>query len=378
MSYQFSYGKYRAYVKTEFQNQGSGSGVYGYSKIYDFTCTDEDEYYAFQTNPLIKVNVTQLASPDATLIEEGENTTYGLKWRKYDNGLIIVFGTMLRQIGSGNPLPTDALYVYYAGQQTYYKNLFYNFESALDIAVYDSNLRSNVSAEAMFQRCINMIHVDLSHFSASNITSMQAMFSMCQHLTSINLNNLDTSAVTTTYNMFYRCERLDSVDLSRLNLTRVTTMMDMFDDCYALRSVKFNRRQYLTATNYSGMFVGCSSLQTFDDLYINAASCNLTFIFSGCSSLKEMVIHFVQDTNVSVNLYSFAQCYSVQKADFRNAIASASFDLSGVTSDIREIRCPKTLRGTIVLPKTMYDTNGTAHTTLPDGNITLYSITPRA
>lgn len=64
---------------------------------------------------------------------------------------------------------------------------------------------------SMFNNCIRLRQIDLSHFNTSNVTTMNWMFVNCDSLTEIDLNSFDMQSVETTWCMFNDCNYLSTI-----------------------------------------------------------------------------------------------------------------------------------------------------------------------
>ena len=122
------------------------------------------------------------------------------------------------------------------------------------------------SCERMFQNCIDIVEIDLSHFDASQVGNMGHMFYNCKSLTSINFTNFDTSSVHFSMHwMFSGCNKLYSLDLSGFNTRYVECMENMFENCYSLTSLNLSNFDTSGLTCYADlMFLNCNKLE-----YIN-------------------------------------------------------------------------------------------------------------
>ena len=67
----------------------------------------------------------------------------------------------------------------------------------------------------MFYPCQQISEIDLSHFDASEVTSMSEMFSRCTELTSVNLANLNASKLIATQNIFQDCQALKCINFNK-------------------------------------------------------------------------------------------------------------------------------------------------------------------
>lgn len=66
-------------------------------------------------------------------------------------------------------------------------------EEQYEIKIYFKNTIKNCSY--MFNKCNEIISIDLSSFDSSDVISMSYMFSECNKLENINLNNLNADNV---------------------------------------------------------------------------------------------------------------------------------------------------------------------------------------
>nr|WP_220431722.1 BspA family leucine-rich repeat surface protein [Segatella copri] len=92
----------------------------------------------------------------------------------------------------------------------------------------------------MFQDCISLMSLDLSHFDTSKVTDMSYMFANCSSLTSLDLSHFDTSKVTGMSYMFANCSKLTTLDLSGWDISKVTYSgkLQMFDRCSKLQTIR--------------------------------------------------------------------------------------------------------------------------------------------
>lgn len=108
----------------------------------------------------------------------------------------------------------------------------------------------------MFQDCLSLETIDLSHFNTSKVTDMGSMFCGCYSLKSLNLSNINTNNVTHMRSMFDNCRSLTSLDVSHFNTANVTDMADMFCCCYSLKSLNLSSFNTSKVERMDGMFYG--------------------------------------------------------------------------------------------------------------------------
>ena len=90
-----------------------------------------------------------------------------------------------------------------------------------------------------FEKCSNIISLDLSNWNTSNVIDMSFMFNECYNLKEIKgINKLVTNKVNNINSMFQCCYELKYLDLSNWNTSNVLYMSFMFKECYILREIK--------------------------------------------------------------------------------------------------------------------------------------------
>ena len=67
----------------------------------------------------------------------------------------------------------------------------------------------------MFNKCNEIIYIDLSLFDTSQVTNMSYMFSECTNLESIILPNASAKNVTDMSYMFNKCSELKKIEFPR-------------------------------------------------------------------------------------------------------------------------------------------------------------------
>lgn len=112
MSYDFTKGKYRAFIRTTYLNEsGVSQTVDGEPETFD---SEAVSYFTFKTNSDIKLDPETLEVPNA---EETSSGTYkGLEYSFYDNGLAVISGTQSSSISGTDVTPWrenyDIEYIY--------------------------------------------------------------------------------------------------------------------------------------------------------------------------------------------------------------------------------------------------------------------------
>ena len=114
----------------------------------------------------------------------------------------------------------------------------------------------------------------MEYLNTSEVTDMTHMFESCIKLTNIDVSHFNTSKVTGMSKLFDGCSSLTSLDLSSFNTSKVAYMNLMFSGCTKLHTIYVGDGWSTAAVIQSNdMFDGCTSLvgghgTTYDDNYI--------------------------------------------------------------------------------------------------------------
>ena len=145
---------------------------------------------------------------------------------------------------------------------------------------------------------------------------------------SISFNGIDTSKAQTMNSMFYGCESLTSLDLSGFDVSQVIGMAGMFYNCKSLKKLNLSNFNSPVIWWVNNMFEGCTSLEELD-----------------ISSLSLLYIHM--------------------EGEYMEIPAGAQ-DMFKNCSKLKTLKTPPKATSGILLPKTMYDSNGTIYKELPN------------
>jgi surface protein len=139
----------------------------------------------------------------------------------------------------------------------------------------------------MFNKCSELVNLDVSNFKTDNVTNMWAMFSDCSSLTQLDVSKFNTEKVKEMGYMFNGCSKLKSLDVSGFNTSRTETMVAMFDDCSGLESLDVSGFKTDNVTNMWAMFSGCSSLTQLDvSSFDTKKVTTMAYMFQGCPYLS--------------------------------------------------------------------------------------------
>ena len=217
-------------------------------------------------------------------------------------------------------------------------------EGEYEIKIIFKNKINN--CKYMFNKCKDIIYIDLSSFDSSNVTNMSYMFSECSNLKDIILSNLNTTNVIDMSYMFNKCYELKNIDFPESfntqnlenmasmfhwcqNLTeitfptsfktnKVTSMKTLFGKCYILKKINIKNFNTSEVKDMSYMFDQCTKLE---ELLINPSTfktdkvSNMSYMFNECHELKKIDLSSFNIKNVKYTSYMFGNCQKLDEVD---------------------------------------------------------------
>ena len=161
----------------------------------------------------------------------------------------------------------------------------------------------------MFDRCLSLTSLDVTHFNTANVTNMRNMFSSCSALTSLDVTHFNTANVTNMCEMFSICSALLSLDVTNFNTAKVTNMSYMFSSCVALTSLDVRNFNTANVTNMTRMFIGCSALLSLDVRNFNTANVtDMSYMFANCLALTSLYLTNFNTEKVTNMEKMFSSC----------------------------------------------------------------------
>ena len=169
----------------------------------------------------------------------------------------------------------------------------------------------------MFQNCLGLTNLDVSHFITTSGTDFSGMFSGCSALTSLNVQSFDTSKAVNMGGMFSGCSALTSLDVTTLTTSLCQGFGGMFEGCSSLTALDISGFDFSRALDISNMFANCTSLQSIHGIeLINTSVCqNMTRAFQGCSSLLALDLSAWNTSQASLMWGMFEDCSSLNSLD---------------------------------------------------------------
>ena len=155
-------------------------------------------------------------------------------------------------------------------------NWFEYFDSLTEIRHLDYlNTEDVEDMYSMFDECLSLENLDVSHFKTGKVKNMAYMFAYVP-VKKLDLSNFDTKNVTNMAGMFRNCPELTELDLRSFDMSKVGWTSFMFDGCEKLKTIYCNADISELDGYYSvEMFKNCTSLvgglgTVFDANHIDA------------------------------------------------------------------------------------------------------------
>ena len=164
------------------------------------------------------------------------------------------------------------------------KDMFNKCHNLISLNLNNFNTSKVQDMGWMFYDCYSLIDLNINKFDTTSVTNMEGMFTGCNNLTILNLNNFYTPNVINMKDMFKNCTSLKVINLKNSNTNKVTDMRDMFNNCHSLIYLNLKSFDTSTVTQMNAMFYDCKSL-----LYLNMNIFTTSNIYNSsyCTGLFE-------------------------------------------------------------------------------------------
>lgn len=188
MSYHFTQGRYRAFIETTYTDS---SGVYqtvdGPAVEFD---ADPIEYFEFETNPSIKINLSTMEAPNAELVSEGNYK--GINYKLYNNSLAILQGTQSSDITSSDTTPWVENYYIYASI-VIRSGYVFKSDNYKELQVRNSSFKAGgaTSAYLFSNTGYDCELINIEELDTSNLTDFSRMFCNLRVGSLLGLHRLD-------------------------------------------------------------------------------------------------------------------------------------------------------------------------------------------
>ena len=141
------------------------------------------------------------------------------------------------------------------------------------------------SLDFLFERCTDLIKVDLTNLNSPSITSMIYTFTDCSNLETADLTSFNSSRVEKMEFLFGGCTHLVNLKgFENLNTSSLKKTAGMFIGCHNLQKVNLSSFQLDNISEQNGMFIDNPSLETLD--IGNTSDINTIFVLEKILMLK--------------------------------------------------------------------------------------------
>ena len=220
--------------------------------------------------------------------------------------------------------------------------------TSLDLTPLDTS--NVISMDSMFANCSELINLNLTSLDTSKVKNMCNLFFYCKNLTELNLNSFNTKNVTDMSYMFVCCANLKNIDCSKMNAGNVTSAYDMFSNCEKIEAISLPNfsKKLIGICGYTqkspidrpfieinGMFEKCRNLTNLNLSNIDMSNIRDTeYMFYDCRKLNNIGLAFLKNTQKVKNMsYMFSGCSSLTSLDLTSLDTSNVTDMNHIFSD---------------------------------------------
>ncbi|MBR5341228.1 MAG: BspA family leucine-rich repeat surface protein [Erysipelotrichaceae bacterium] len=180
---------------------------------------------------------------------------------------------------------------------------------------------SCIDMSGMFSNCLRLKTLALDSWNVSSCESFESMFEGCIALTSVgSLDNWLTSNVNDMSKMFKSCAKLRRLgDISAWNTSSVNNMSSMFEGCKKITDIgNVSGWDVSVVESFASMFKGTTSFTGFSYLgswNVSNNCTDLSGMFAQCEDAlpSQFDIHNWNVSNVENMSYMFSECYSLSE-----------------------------------------------------------------
>ena len=135
-----------------------------------------------------------------------------------------------------------------------------------------------------------------------------------------NIKILINCQIKSLKDLFKYCSCIESINFKKLSWSNnIDDISYMFYGCSSLKELNLNNFYFNNVTNINGMFWGCLSLKELNlNNFITNNVTSMSCMFYGCSSLKELNLNNFNTNNVTNMGYMFSGCSSLKELNLNN------------------------------------------------------------
>lgn len=263
-----------------------------------------------------KPTVSVISESDATVITDaGTQTVYALTPTRYQTNSFQTIGSSTQSITNNEISHLQVPSITGFTTLNNFANGCYRL-TGLDVSKWDTskvtNMRFAFAGAFYNQEVAKSVELDTTYWDTSNVLNMNYTFGVCAYLTSLKTDYWDLSKCGQMQYTFYNCVNLSELNPANWYPDLVETFACCFANCSSL--TKLNLANWAPTPQSSVyMFYGCSNLLTLRlDKWNNADNTNVSYMFTGCTSLHEFYLgpdffHIAYGDNTTLDFSSITQ-----------------------------------------------------------------------
>ena len=201
------------------------------------------------------------------------------------------------------------------------------YESSTQTLTFKKNAGESLPKNSAW--VINKKSVAFINEKLGNVTIVHIVFD----------KSFSTYTPTSLFRFFMNLTKLETITgLEYLNTAKVTDMSYMFSGCSSLTSLDVTHFNTANVTNMSSMFSSCPSLTSLDVTHFNTAKVtDMSYMFCRCLSLTSLDVTYFNTTNVTDMSYMFSRCVALTSLYLTNFNTEKVTDMNNMFSYSRAL-----------------------------------------
>ena len=201
------------------------------------------------------------------------------------------------------------------------------YESSTQTLTFKKNVGESLPKNSAW--VINKKSVAFINEKLGNVTIVHIVFD----------KSFSTYTPTSLFRFFMNLTKLETITgLEYLNTAKVTDMSYMFSGCSSLTSLDVTHFNTANVTNMSSMFSSCPSLTSLDVTHFNTAKVtDMSYMFCRCLSLTSLDVTYFNTTNVTDMSYMFSRCVALTSLYLTNFNTEKVTDMNNMFSYCRAL-----------------------------------------
>ena len=155
-----------------------------------------------------------------------------------------------------------------------------------------------INCNNLFNNCVNLLSIDLSHFDSSKIKSIEYMFESCKGVKFINLTNFNPPSVYNLWDFAHNCFALTSIDMTNCNIPSGSYQYGFIEnrvlislDLSKWKPIKLNVINYFLHRSYNLILLDISN---FDTTRVGSNN----HVFTSCNKLKYLNLRYYKGVDI--------------------------------------------------------------------------------